>query len=191
MTKLVLVRHGEPDYSFLNQKELANTKPEWAFLSEKGIEQAIEAANDPKLWDGDILLSSPLANSLQTASIIAERNNLSVRGEIGLHEWLSRKNYLNSRSYAKDYKKAVYEFLAQKNSNNSEYESLEHVRLRALQVLKNYLLYEKVIAVTHSGVIFSLVQEKVPYGGIVELSYEEDPKFQNKILLKSIDGKKL
>lgn len=187
MTKLVLVRHGEPDYSFLNQKNMTSAKQEWAFLSDRGIEQAIEVANDPKLWDGDIILSSPYTSALQTASIIAERNELKVQGEVGLHEWVSQKNYANFRAYARDYKKAMYEFSSQANVKNRGYESLEQVRLRTLQVLRNYLLYEKIIAVIHAGVIYSLTQEKVPFGGVIELSLNEDLNHKNKVLVKSIE----
>lgn len=184
MTKLILVRHGEPDYSFLNQANMGNSKPEWAFLSEQGVEQSKLAASDPNLLDADILLSSPYAKTLQTAAIISDEIKLPVQGEVGLHDWVSNKTYASYRAMTKDYKKAMYEFVNKKNYENQEYESLQNVQLRVLQVLRQYLLYQKVIAVTHGGVIFSLTQEKIPYGGAIELEYEEDPKNKGKILIK-------
>lgn len=184
MTKFILVRNGVADYSYLNQNNMMFAKKEWAFLSEEGIEQSRLAAITPDIKDADIIISSPYPKALQTASIISEINGIPIEGEIGLHDWVSNKLYVNARSFAKDYRKVMDDFMKNRNTTGENYEALQTVQKRALLTLRNYLIYDKVIAVTHGAVIFALTKEKVSHGGTVEVEYEEDMIKKEKVLLK-------
>ena len=56
---LLLVRHGEPDYSDVDKRGYAGHGRDLAKLTEKGVQQAEQAAGDKRLPGADLILSSP------------------------------------------------------------------------------------------------------------------------------------
>ena len=173
MTDFILIRHGEPDYSLVEEKNFKGHGCDLAFLSEKGIKQANEIAENPILKEANVLISSPYTRCMQTASIISNKTKLNITGEIELHEWLPDLsfNYQSSNFFKDNYKKAVREYECG-GFGSDQYESIINVKLRVLETLKRYLEYSKVIVVTHGGVIYSLCTEQVPFCGLVNIQYD-------------------
>lgn len=76
--RIVLIRHGEPDKSYVDEKGFIGQGRDLAPLSDLGIEQAKEASNHSLLQGGQIILSSPYTRALQTASIISKTIGLDL-----------------------------------------------------------------------------------------------------------------
>ena len=173
MTKFLLIRHGKPDYKGVEEKGFKGHGCDLAFLSSKGIEQAKNAAENQLLNGADILISSPYTRCMQTASIISNKVNLPINGEINLHEWLPDLsfNYQTSEVVKVNYEKAINDYI-NNILENKEYESIYSVKMRVLNVLKKYLEYSKVIVVTHGGVMYALTHNHYKYCDIVEIEYD-------------------
>lgn len=173
MTKFILIRHGEPSYKEVEAKGFKGHGCDLAFLSEKGIEQASILSESYLLNNSEILLSSPYTRCMQTASIISNQINLPITGEIDLHEWLPDLsfNYQNKDLVLYNYERAINDYLYGQVTS-LDYESINRVQIRVLKVLKKYLEYQKVIVVTHGGIIFSLTEKHIPYCGIEEINYD-------------------
>ncbi len=176
-TTFILVRHGEPRYDELmvdNQYGIA-----WDFgrLTDAGIEQALERAKDPRFSDADLILSSPYTRSLETAAIIASKTGLSVRVETNLHEWSPDLtfNYRFGREKEDEIKAVMDEYFTHKGErpvdSKLQWESISNVRKRVMDVLNNYLSYQKVIVVCHGIVMNSVTEfnDKVPFCGVREI----------------------
>ena len=85
---LLLVRHGEPDYSDVDKRGYAGHGRDLAKLTEKGVQQAEQAAGDKRLPGADLILSSPYTRALQTASVISRVTGIPLTVETDLHEWM-------------------------------------------------------------------------------------------------------
>lgn len=173
MTKFILIRHGKPDYSFIKNKHFKAFGNDLAFLSDEGIKKAKEVANTAILKNSELLLSSPYTRCMHTATIISNELNLPIIGEINLHEWLPDLTYTYDKKdiiYI-NYEKAISDYLNDID-NNTSYESMINVRKRVLEVFDKYLNYDKVVVVTHGGVIYSLIKERVSYCDTVEIDYD-------------------
>lgn len=173
MTKFILIRHGKPDYNFVEEKGFKGHGCDLAFLSDEGIKQAKRLSKDKLLDGADILLSSPYTRCIQTASIISNQINIPIIGEVNLHEWLPdlTYNYNTSDLVKINYVRAVNDYL-NGEITSSDYESIYSVQIRALKVLKKYLLYNKVLVVTHGGVMFSLTDKNYGHCGIAEIEFD-------------------
>lgn len=73
MATLYLVRHGQPDYSGLQERGMFGFGRDLAPLSPLGIQQAEKSAKDPRLKQAERIVSSPYTRALQTAQIISLR----------------------------------------------------------------------------------------------------------------------
>lgn len=173
MTKFILIRHGKPDYSLVNEKNFKGHGNDLGFLSEEGINQAILASKNELLDNASVLISSPYTRCMHTASIISNKVNLPIKGEVNIHEWLPDLTYsYHERQIIFDnYSKAIEDYLNNINDNTS-YEALINVKKRVLEVFDKYLNYDKVIVVTHAGVIYSLLKERVNYCAVIEIVYD-------------------
>jgi ribonuclease H / adenosylcobalamin/alpha-ribazole phosphatase len=85
-TKLVLLRHGETQHT-ADKKFSGPGGPEDPELIESGVEQARRAARALSEMGGvDVLLSSPLRRTLETAEVVAASLGLPVGVEEGFQE---------------------------------------------------------------------------------------------------------
>lgn len=57
MTKLILIRHGEPDYTFVTDRKFKGHGIDLAQLTPKGIEQAKSVAKDSRLDNAKLIVS--------------------------------------------------------------------------------------------------------------------------------------
>ena len=88
MATFYLVRHGQPDYSGLQERGLFGFGRDFAPLSPLGVQQAEKAAQDARLQQAELIVSSPYTRALQTAQIISLRTGIPVTVELDLHEWV-------------------------------------------------------------------------------------------------------
>lgn len=180
MTKFILVRHANPDYSVLENCGIKALNGNVAFLSKEGIIQAQNLAKD-SIFDGaEVLICSPYTRTMQTASYISLATGLDITGEFDLHEWVPDVNALTfdtNEKIVSNYKKAVEDFKSGKVTEGAEYENLNKTRERALNVLGKYLGYSKVIVVTHSGVIYSLTKKRFKQAECMEFEYNGETIF--------------
>lgn len=180
MTKLILVRHGEPDYSFVTERQFKGHGRDLAQLTPRGIEQAKIAAKDSRLQGADLIVSSPYTRALQTAAIISKETGLDINIELDLHEWLPDLtfNYCSEEVV----KAAAKECTSYKGEYTEEdkrpWEKISTVASRAIKCLEKYSDYDKIIVVAHGIVMrqFKFLLD-IPYCGILEVDYDRDFKW--------------
>ncbi len=174
MTKFLFIRHGQPDYSYLKNNISMISMNSLAFLTEKGVEQVIKVSKDPRLTEAEVLISSPYTRTMQTASILSNHLGLPIVGEINLHEWNTNNFNVqqDAKQRMKNYIQAQQDFNIKSIRISREYESLYAVQSRTVDVLKKYLIYKKVIVVTHAGVIYSQTRKNSHYCDILCQEYD-------------------
>ncbi|MDF2544972.1 MAG: putative proteinB, partial [Herbinix sp.] len=92
--KIIFIRHGEPDKSYVDVKGFIGQGRDLAPLTELGIEQAKEVSKNPLLEGGQIIISSPYTRALQSAAIISKNTGLDIKVEIDLHEFIPDKTFM-------------------------------------------------------------------------------------------------
>lgn len=154
--ELILIRHGEPDYSHISKNE--NTQiPTMAHLSEIGKLQAenIYKNNIDLLNNSQIIISSPFNRALETAKILNKNLNLPLFIENDMHEWLPDREFKYNIDKIHDFYKDYKIKNGIRISNEPWEEDLE-VKKRVLNCLSKYSYYEKIIIVAHSR-LFKIV----------------------------------
>lgn len=180
MAKLILIRHGEPDYSLVTERGFKGHGRDLANLTPKGIEQAKTVAKDERLKGASLIVSSPYTRALQTAAIISKETNLDINIELDIHEWLPDLTF----NYASDDKAiiACQECTVCKGDYADEdpksWEKLSAVANRAFKSLEKYLCYDKIIVVSHGIVMRQFkFQRSIPYCGVLEVDFHADFKW--------------
>lgn len=180
MTKLILIRHGEPDYSLVTERKFKGHGRDLGQLTSEGIEQAQTVAKDERLKGASLIVSSPYTRALQTAAIISKETGLDISIELGIHEWLPDLTF----SYDSDdiVKLAAKECTACKgnytDTDPKSWEKLSAVADRAFRSLEKYLSYDKIIVVTHGVVMRQFkFQRSIPYCGVLEVDFHADFKW--------------
>jgi broad specificity phosphatase PhoE len=155
MTLFYLVRHGEPDWNFKEERNLLGALRDYVPLTEAGIRQAEQVIQrNPFLRECELIVSSPFTRSLQTAAIINRTLGLPLHVEYDLHEWVPDRFQAGSfeqiRELIDDYYKndGVYP-----SDETRLWETRESVIRRTKQVLSKYADQSKVLVVCHGMVI--------------------------------------
>ncbi|MGH4119556.1 histidine phosphatase family protein [Clostridium sp.] len=179
MTKLILIRHGEPDYSLVKERNFKGHGMDLAQLTSEGIEQAINVAKDKRLQGASIIVSSPYTRALQTAAIISKERSLDISIEVDIHEWVPDLEFNNMSD--EEVKTAIDECIRCEgeytNGETKKWEKLSVVASRAFKCLEKYSSYEKIIVVTHGMVMGQFYYDTdVPYCGIIEVNFCKDFK---------------
>ncbi len=174
---LVLVRHGEQDYTLTEGRGFPGPGRELAPLTQRGIAQAEAVASDPRLKGCQLIISSPYTRALQTAAIISRRLDLPIEVAFDLHEWLIDTRYQNRD--LTDTLAAIHEASLCKGVRVPEaklhWEGYDQVFQRASAALLPYLSYHKVMVVCHAYVIKQFYNPgHIPHCGIVEVEFSED-----------------
>lgn len=173
MTQFIMIRHGEFDYSFCDERKFIGHGRDLAPLSDKGINQAKEAAEDPRLLSADLIVSSPYTRALQTAAILSKPLQLDIKVEVDLHEWLPDLTFQYPGP------PDLFELRADFEKNRGIYpegetrrwEQLSDLRKRVRPVLERYLAYSKIIVVSHGMAMRAVkyFEKELPFCGIYEL----------------------
>ena len=177
MVKVVMVRHGEPDYSFFDAPRYVGFGKEFGPLSKKGIEQAELVANDKRLSGAEIIVVSPFTRALQTAFVISKKLQLDIEIQPGLHEWLPDNPYLFA--CGEDFALPNIDFVKYKGEKHPlytyNYETIQEVFDRAYQSLLPYVHFDKIIVVCHGVLMkaFKYSDKTVDYCGIITFDFDE------------------
>lgn len=176
MALFYLIRHGEPDYDAVAKLGFYGFGRSFAPLSENGLKQVEETAEDSRLQDADLIICSPYTRALQTAAIISRKIDKEIIVEPELHEWIVDKT--NSITSSEEVAALGKEFQDYKGvypeGQEMRWESLASLRERIKRVADKYADYGKVIIVGH-GMAFRVLKyiENIALGEIVECKYEK------------------
>lgn len=174
MSKYILIRHGEPDYSDIGNYGFFGYGRDFAPLSEKGIVQVEKTAKDKRLADADIIVTSPYTRALQSAQIISKETGIPVVVELGLHEWFP--DLTNCYQTSEEAVSLAEEFVRYKGEYPSreqmKWETLAAMRKRMRSVADKYARYDKVILVSHGMALRTLAYiEEMEPAQMIECEY--------------------
>lgn len=172
MTTFYLIRHGEPTYKPVDERDFIGHGRDLAPLTKVGINGVKETARDYRLKDCEIIVSSPYTRALQTAAILSKELGIDLEVDIDLHEWIpdiinfQHKTTQDCIDLCKDFES--YNGISPKNEIKV-WETAESMERRMNSVLQKYAKYQKVIVVCHGMVIRTVkYQEKIAHAEIIE-----------------------
>ena len=169
--KIIFVRHGEPDYSELEERSYTGFGIDLAPLSEKGRQQAQKLSKNPLLPSAEIIISSAVTRSLETASYVACVTGLPLRVEPLLHEWQVYESGIDR------FEEARRLFL----ENNGEllpnspvqYETATEMKSRFLECIAKYREHQTVVVVAHRMLMRQFMpNEKIDFCQVIECELE-------------------
>lgn len=172
--KLLFVRHGHPDYSEPKALGYPGFGNDLAPLDALGRAQAEQAAQDPRLKQGQLIVASPFTRALQTAAILSRRLDLDLRVEVGLHEWLPDLTYTYTQIETVEQARAEFDAMngIAEAERKGQWETWEQMRFRAERALARYADYDCLIVVCHGLLMQCFVEEKkIPNGGVFEVQW--------------------
>jgi len=152
-----LIRHSEPTYAQVNKANFTGFGRELGALTAHGIELAQQRAHDPLFQNVQLMLTSPYTRALQTALEIVRFNDLPLKVELGLHEWLP--DISGQRTDTDEEASAAYATYRQNNGERISYgglpyESAVEVKNRVTDTLAKYAQqYDCTACVTHGEVM--------------------------------------
>ncbi|MGT2641562.1 histidine phosphatase family protein [Streptococcus sinensis] len=169
--KIIFIRHGEPDYSLLEEAGYTGFGLDLAPLSEQGRRQAQELCQHPLLRSADLLVSSAVTRALETASYVACATGLPLRVEPLLHEWqvyeTGRENFEKARSL---FLESNGELLP---NSPLQYETAEEMKARFVDCMAKYRDYQTVVLVAHRMLIRQFVpDETIDFCQVIECELE-------------------
>ena len=173
MGKFILIRHGEPDYSYVDKNNYSGFGHELAKLKEDKESTIIELSENKELKNADLIITSPYTRTMQTACILSRALNLKVIVEEDLMEWRADINF-KYNGYD-DIKKAKEEYEKNNGIHNKSdqynWEEKRSLRERAEKVLFRYKNYNKIIVVAHGILIKALTNtNNIDYGKFIILN---------------------
>ncbi len=180
MTEFIMVRHGEPDYSVVNDWAKIDVAKNFAPLTQKGILQINETTSKLVSENADIIISSPFTRCMQGACMMAKALNLDVHVEHDLHEWELDTTHSVRKKHG--IKKLLWQFNNKKWTKKSKWENPDEVKKRVLKTLNKYLSYKKVIVSCHAMMIIYTLGDETPteYGQIRRFFYDGTNIKENK-----------
>jgi broad specificity phosphatase PhoE len=170
-----LIRHGETDYSEKGTKIYTGFGENLLPLSLNGILQIKNTAQDTRLQNVDIIVSSPYTRALQTAAILSKELQVDITIETNLHEWVADKNYIFQDCEQGEIRcREFNEFFGEYPNNEIKlWEDNKALRMRLFSVLQKYSHYKKVIIVCHGMLIHSVYNRHwAENGEIIEYNME-------------------
>lgn len=154
--KIVFVRHGEPDYTLVDERGFIGMGRDIAPLSEIGRNQALALADNVIFKGAEIIVSSPYTRALQTAATLSRNLDLDIQVEVNLHEFISDKTYQADGKQDDLYHKEFIHCLGEYPDDDvKNWETITEIIARTKPVLDKYLEegYKKIIVVAHGGII--------------------------------------
>ena len=169
--KVIFVRHGEPDYSELEERSYTGFGLDLAPLSEQGRRQAQELCQHPLLRSADLLVSSAVTRALETASYVACATALPLRVEPLLHEWqvyeTGVENFEKARSLFLENNGALLP------NSPIQYETAAEMKARFIDCMAKYRDYQTVVLVAHRMLIRQFVpNETIDFCQVIECEIE-------------------
>ena len=173
MTKYLLIRHGDADYSQPAKWKAPGWGADLAPLSELGLTQIESVLPSVKFWKPDLILSSPTTRTLQGAAILQASLGVPLKVEFDLHEWIP------DRSFAWVTLADVMSKFEDLEKNNGEWpkgeerawEPLSSVHKRVTSTLYRYSAFERVAVMCH-GVVTRALTGKMEMANAECVEYE-------------------
>ncbi|MCG0555070.1 histidine phosphatase family protein [Lactiplantibacillus plantarum] len=169
--KVYLIRHSEPTYQQVTTAGLTGFGRELGGLTDRGIMLAQQCAQQPLFAQVQLILSSPYTRALQTALEIVRFNDIPLKVELGLHEWLPDNT--GSRTDTDEQATTAYKLYRQHAGKRTTasplpYESAAEMKARVLATLNKYAAsYDCIACVTHGEVMQQFGDQKdVDYCGV-------------------------
>lgn len=164
--ELVLIRHGEPDRSMLENRGFVGHGYDLVPLTTRGVEQARRAAASPLLEGARLLVTSPYTRAMQTAAEICRITGLEMRVELDLREL--EKDLTGRCDSLREIERLHQDFLACHGEyppgETRKWETVSQLSARVCPVLDRYAHYDKIVVVTHGGVIRRFIKQiKIEY----------------------------
>ena len=169
--KVIFVRHGEPDYSELEERSYTGFGLDLAPLSEQGRRQAQALCQHPLLRSADLLVSSAVTRALETASYVACATGLPLRVEPLLHEWqvyeTGVENFEKARSLFLENNGALLPNIP------IPYETADEMKARFIECMAKYRDYQTVVLVAHRMLMRQFVpNETIDFCQVIECEIE-------------------
>ncbi len=168
--KIIFIRHGEPDYSLLEEAGYTGFGLDLAPLSAAGRRMATEAASNPLLEQAEILISS-VTRALETASYLIRNRQLSLFVEPLLYEW---QVYESGTKKFEQARKLFFENNCSLPAGSPvRYETAEQMKARFFRALSKYRDYETIALVAHRMLIRQFVaNQQIDFCQFVECELE-------------------
>ncbi|HFU3940469.1 TPA: histidine phosphatase family protein [Streptococcus suis] len=173
--QILFVRHSEPDYSMFDQHDnprlYAGFGRDLALLTEKGRTLAQEIASDPIFSQAQVVIASSVTRALETATYIAQAQQLPLLVEPFFHEW---RPDLTGQNASQDEAVLAHRLFwenggAVPESSPVRYETTAEMKERFLQALEKYQAYDRIVIVCHGMLIRQFVpKETIAYCEILE-----------------------
>lgn len=162
---IYLMRHGEPTYKDVRAMGLIGQGAELGQLTPLGMQQAAEAAKDPRIQDVDLIVASPYPRALHTAAIVSRTIDAPLEVAPGIFEWLQTTDYSDLRS--QDIYDSWDEFkrnggVHKPDDEHPLWETYAEMRARIIPWILPYLErndIKKLLIVCHGGVMRALIKE--------------------------------
>ena len=169
--KIIFIRHGEPDYSLLEEAGYTGFGLDLAPLSAAGRRMATEATANPLLEQAEIMISSSLTRALETASYLIRNRQLSLFVEPLLHEW---QVYESGTEKFEQARKLFFENNGSLPAGSPvRYETAEQMKARFFSALSKYRDYETVALVAHRMLIRQFVaNQQIDFCQFIECELE-------------------
>jgi broad specificity phosphatase PhoE len=172
MTAFYLIRHGEPTYKPVNERNFIGQGLDLAPLTENGIKGVNKTSKDNRLKDCEIIVSSPYTRALHTAAILSKELGIDIEVDVDLHEWVP--DIINfQHKTSQDCFDLCNDFHLHKGVHPEDevkvWETTESMKKRMDGVLEKYKNYQRVIVVCHEMVIRTIKYQKdIAYAEIIE-----------------------
>jgi broad specificity phosphatase PhoE len=157
-TKIILIRHGEPRYDEVLERNYFGMGFDLGKLTDRGVLQAESRAKDPLLKGATMIVSSPYTRALQTAAIISRITQIPLSVENDLHEWMPDTAFKFDFDMSKSYDEYMSAKGIREPHHNYRWESYDVLSKRVYEAIKKYQDHEKIIVVCHGIVMSTLTR---------------------------------
>lgn len=173
--QVIVMRHGERNDQPCYDRGFIGQGLELAPLSDNGVRQAEEAANNPLIDGCSVIVSSPYTRCMQTAAIVSRIRNIPLKVEVDLHEWIPDLLFQNKKGEAQVYGN---DFALNQGKypegETRRWESIDMMEKRLVSVLNKYRDYKKIMIVTHGMLMHQIKPyEHIPYCFVDSFTYDE------------------
>ena len=168
MTAFYFIRHGQMDFSLENTKFFQGRGTHMIPLSELGRQQIKTAAQDERLRDAQLIISSPFGRTLHSAAILSKELGLDIRVEPDLHEWAPNTvdyAYLPQEEAGRRWHALHDNHGRHPAGEMPAWESAEQTKARVFAVLDKYRHCRCVIAVCHGTLMQYVLDIPHPSNG--------------------------
>jgi broad specificity phosphatase PhoE len=162
MMEVLLVRHGQPDYSLVESSspKYSGHRFDLIHLSNDGESQVHALVPELRAFEPELIVSSPYPRCLHTAAILSRALDLDLRVHPDLHEWLPVRDGGDpvSAEIVREAEQAYWRNRTERSlQHDASWETDEDIRMRVAPVLDSYKRsFQKVLVVTHEVVIRAL-----------------------------------